>query len=267
MDITDFSELNYFRVASYRNPSGQVDDFSGIPRPYNNIALIISGEAEVEPVEGESFFLKPGDIFFIPIGTKYISKWFGKDICFITFHFNFSSLFQYLFTGNVVIQKVNIGGLSETREKFETAYRCFEGEWYEKLNALSIFYSVLSRVISRIKLNRPDELEDRRIKEAINYIYFHYKERITVLNCAESVYMSEPWFYVKFKKATGMTPIEFKNKIAVNQACIMLINTDKSIEKISEELGFSSVDYFRRVFKKTVGVSPLKYRKTPLGNL
>ena len=76
--------------------------------------------------------------------------------------------------------------------------------------------------------------------------------------------MSEPWFYVKFKKATGMTPIEFKNRIAINQACIMLINTDKSIEKISEELGFASADYFRRVFKKTVGISPLKYRKTPI---
>lgn len=264
MDITGFSELKYFRVANYRNPNGQIDDFSGIPRPYNNIALIISGEAEVNPVDGATFFVKPGDIFFIPVGTKYISKWIGNDVNFITFHFNISALSYYLLPGNDLIQKINIGCLKETREKFETAYRCFEGEWPEKLNALSIFYDILSRVISKAKLKRPDELEDKRIKDAINFITFHYKEKITVLDCAESVYMSEPWFYVKFKKATGMTPIEFKNRIAINQACIMLINTDKSIEKISEELGFASADYFRRVFKKTVGISPLKYRKTPI---
>lgn len=264
MDITSFSELKYFRVASYRNPDGQVDDFSGIPRPYNNIALIISGEAEVNPVDGESFFVKPGDIFFIPVGTKYISKWLGSDVYFITFHFNISALSYYLLPGNDLIQKINIGDLKENQEKFETAYRCFNGGLIENLNALSVFYDILSRVISKAKLKRPDALEDKRIKDAINFITFHYKERITVLDCAESVYMSQPWFYVRFKKATGMTPIEFKNRIAINQACIMLINTDKSIEKISEELGFASADYFRRVFKKTVGISPLKYRKTPI---
>jgi AraC-like DNA-binding protein len=42
----------------------------------------------------------------------------------------------------------------------------------------------------------------------------------------------------------------------------MLLSTDKIIKEISYELGFQSIYYFSRVFKKKLGVSPSEIRKT-----
>ena len=54
---------------------------------------------------------------------------------------------------------------------------------------------------------------------------------------------------------------EFIKEERLAKAKKLLRYTNKSIEKIAEETGFSGVDYFLRVFKKKYGVSAQGYRK------
>jgi AraC-like DNA-binding protein len=59
----------------------------------------------------------------------------------------------------------------------------------------------------------------------------------------------------------GTTPLAFINFTRINQACIMLSTTNRSILTIAEEVGFSSVASFNRNFKDLLEVSPNAYRK------
>ena len=60
---------------------------------------------------------------------------------------------------------------------------------------------------------------------------------------------------------------EFIGKVKIDRAKELLRNSDIPVEDISGKLGFSSPAYFGKVFKKIVGTSPLKYRKTSVTKL
>ena len=51
-------------------------------------------------------------------------------------------------------------------------------------------------------------------------------------------------------------------ELRLNKAKLLLRDTDKSIEQISVECGFSSANYFGLTFKKSIGLSPLNFRKS-----
>jgi AraC-like DNA-binding protein len=57
----------------------------------------------------------------------------------------------------------------------------------------------------------------------------------------------------------GMTPITYLNRYRVKQAKALLDGAEKGITEIAVEVGFSSSNYFTRVFREEVGVSPRAY--------
>ena len=57
------------------------------------------------------------------------------------------------------------------------------------------------------------------------------------------------------------TPNQLKQEVLIQKAINLLENTTATVERISEGLGFSSTNYFRKVFKEHTGTSPRQYRK------
>ncbi|WP_153017530.1 helix-turn-helix transcriptional regulator, partial [Heyndrickxia sporothermodurans] len=60
----------------------------------------------------------------------------------------------------------------------------------------------------------------------------------------------------------GYGPIEYLNRIRIEQSKAFLIYTDWSIERIAEQCGISQLSYYCRLFKKQVGITPNQYRKS-----
>jgi AraC-like DNA-binding protein len=67
-----------------------------------------------------------------------------------------------------------------------------------------------------------------------------------------------------FKYQYGLSPMKYYNIAKVNYACKLLVNTNYSIEQISELLHFSEPEYMAKCVKKQTGLSPLQYRKSKL---
>ena len=59
----------------------------------------------------------------------------------------------------------------------------------------------------------------------------------------------------------GVTPMNYIISKRMDNARKLLINTDKKIKDISNEVGYKDIYYFTKVFKKEIGVSPSEYRK------
>ena len=72
--------------------------------------------------------------------------------------------------------------------------------------------------------------------------------------------VSETYFYRCFRRFSGKSPIEYRNTLRLSNAETMLRKTDMKIAEISETVGFEDPFYFCRIFSKTFGVSPQKYR-------
>ena len=54
---------------------------------------------------------------------------------------------------------------------------------------------------------------------------------------------------------------EYLNKVRIEQAKQRLKEKGQTVEKVSEEVGFKDPNYFIKAFKKSVGITPAKYKK------
>ena len=69
------------------------------------------------------------------------------------------------------------------------------------------------------------------------------------------------YFRRMFKNFTGISPRQYYLQLKIMRAKELLLSTDKNIKEISYELGFESIYYFSRFFKKKTGTTPSEFRK------
>ena len=129
---------------------------------------------------------------------------------------------------------------------------------YYMLQGFFTLCSLQRSSVSEIKNNKK---LSPYVTKAIEYIQSHYEEQITERTLADHLYISVNYMHRLFLSNTGMTPNYYINKYRISLAKKMLSNTSLSISHISESVGFSSGDYFCRVFKKFMDCSPSHYRR------
>ena len=77
---------------------------------------------------------------------------------------------------------------------------------------------------------------------------------------AEQCFLSVSRFEHVFREITGVSPNKYLMNLRINKAKEFLAETDMSVADISTLLGFSSLSYFIRIFKKHTGATPLNFR-------
>jgi YesN/AraC family two-component response regulator len=102
----------------------------------------------------------------------------------------------------------------------------------------------------------------RLVRQAMAYLHEHYSEQISRDDLAHHLGMNGDYLTYCFRKEVGMTPIAYLNRYRVNQAKLLLAESDKNVTEVAMSVGFSDSGYFSRVFRRQVGVSPDAYRRT-----
>lgn len=98
-------------------------------------------------------------------------------------------------------------------------------------------------------------------KMILEYVHDNYSQNISLSNIAEMFHVSSSYITKLFQKEVGLNPIEYITNLKIEEAK-RLLSQNISIEEISNRVGFSDAHYFGRIFKKYVGFSPSKYRKS-----
>lgn len=260
------SKLSFFNVQKHGNNAvSTTSDFLNYPRPYFNIGFIIDGKGNFSVPGSHDTLVSPGDIIIVPSAAQYISHMTGTPtISYITFHFIFEDENSVFNAKNIPIQKIS--GLSVLREKFECSLENFGKDISKQFKVMSEFYEILHIITPKLKFS-PSKHKNTSVKKAIDFITINYKSEITVAELAAVANLSQSRFFTVFKSETGMTPIEYKNRICIRNAEKMLICEDFSIEELSEKLGFNSSSYFRRTFKMYTGKSPREYKNSIKSNM
>jgi len=101
----------------------------------------------------------------------------------------------------------------------------------------------------------------RLVRKAMAYLHTHYAELVSRENVAHYVGVSESYLTRCFHQETGVTPMVYLNSYRVNKAKELLTEGEKSVTEVAMAVGFSDSNYFGRVFRREVGVSPGAYRR------
>lgn len=111
--------------------------------------------------------------------------------------------------------------------------------------------------------NKAFEKEQRRMQQVHAYVETHYDGTPDVNELAALVGLSTPAFCRLFKANTHMTFTDFVNQYRINQAKNFLLQ-DRSVSETCFTVGFESLSYFNKLFRKLVGENPSAFRKRHL---
>lgn len=239
----------YIRNATIVKYEYSVHHTKNVQHSFRNpcIGYLLKGEGEFL-YKGKKYYAKKGDLIYIAAGTRYYSFWYGNpeiEFYSIDFRFNVNSAYsEYRFQ---IVKDFEI-------EFFDKMY-----EAENSLQLMSALYSILSGLYPKMK--KEQSFKNSTITPALDYIETHFKENFSIKALARLCNLSESHFFALFKKQTELSPIQYKHNLLVQNAIDMLTMTDKTIEEISEELNFSSSNYFRKIFFSVTGHMPKEYRK------
>ena len=121
---------------------------------------------------------------------------------------------------------------------------------------LSRYAMPISLSVNQNTINHLDAVQEIRHDIETNYMSF-VKVNEYALRCG----LSTTQFIKLFQRLTDMTPIAYRQKIRLEKAERLLVNTDMSIREIAVATGFQDGLYFSRVFSKKYNISPSVYRK------
>lgn len=100
-----------------------------------------------------------------------------------------------------------------------------------------------------------------RYHRIAKYIYNNYNNKISLQDIADKEFLSTHYLSHEIKYAMGYSFTDLLNLTRVEESVKLLLNTDKTISEISEDVGFSHTRYYNKHFKIHYKISPSQFRK------
>jgi AraC family transcriptional regulator, L-rhamnose operon transcriptional activator RhaR len=190
----------------------------------------------------------------------------SKDFQDITHHFLFRLLFpdEDKMPGDIVLLGKDCAELEQLYIKMYNEYNNQDTGYIEILRAYVIELLVLIvRLFKNIKDSKSSLNHHRRqiIENAMKYMMDNYDRDIRLEDLSMMSFFSRNYFCRLFKETTGITVSEYIQKIRIQEACKLLIGTDRSILEISGLVGYNDIKFFNDVFKRNTGITPTAYKK------
>ncbi|WP_108991049.1 AraC family transcriptional regulator [Paenibacillus agaridevorans] len=110
----------------------------------------------------------------------------------------------------------------------------------------------------------PAIVSDPAIQRALDHIHQHYDTKMTISSLAALVNLSQNYFISRFGKIVGISPNEYILRFRIRHAKMLLRDTDMRLTEIAACVGFESLSYFSRMFRKLEGIPPSEYKSYKL---
>jgi transcriptional regulator GlxA family with amidase domain len=105
------------------------------------------------------------------------------------------------------------------------------------------------------------QVEDALIRRCQKWAALNYQNPSPAAAMMRLVDLPERSFVRRFKKATGMSPIEYVHRLRLEEAKQMLEAGDDSIDAVAAEVGYQDPRFLERLFHRYVGLTPAQYRR------
>ena len=117
-------------------------------------------------------------------------------------------------------------------------------------------YSTFTQTIT----SENSSLTQAQLQQAIDYIHTHLGQDLSLVQIAKVINLSPTYFASLFKRATGISPHQYVIKQRVEQAKLLLSQTDLTIAAIALQVGFSSQSHLTQQFKRITRMTPKQVR-------
>lgn len=250
------------------------------PLPYHwhpeiEIFCISAGRACFQ-VEGKQFPMKKGDVLLIRPNALH-----GSHDCLggpLEFR---AVVFDYAFLAGMGNDRIEQEYLRPFLLGEEDSYLLFTGreELAASLNRIFMEFSEkekgyellmrafllemiheMVRTQGKILPAQADEGKSRMIRSIVAYVEENYGQKLTLSGLARSLAVSEGYLCRFFRVNFRMTFVEYVQRVRLQKAQRLLLETDEPVGKIALDVGFGSGSYFTTEFGKYYHATPRAFR-------
>ena len=107
----------------------------------------------------------------------------------------------------------------------------------------------------------PSSVTEERIGKVLSYLHANYREQSSVARLARTAALSPSSLHRLFRRQTGMTTSDYVSRLRIGNACALLVNSNKPIALIADEVGYRNLANFNRQFKTLKGKTPRALRE------
>jgi AraC-like DNA-binding protein len=221
--------------------------------------------------DGSSVCGKADDVLIVPPEMLHESASCDKCQAIQLLHSpmtlqHYGELFPLFGQMNEQIRKIALPGKDSN-----SLCRAIIGELMEPtaMSSVTLHAALMELFVTAVRHMPPptsSELySEQTVQRAIHHIEKHYMTKISLAELAAHCNLSVSRFAHLFRQCTGQTPMQYVIERKLAQAEILLGFTDHPMAEIAEKLGFSSIHYFSRSFKRYRHLSPLAFRRLSRG--
>ncbi|MFB0842323.1 helix-turn-helix transcriptional regulator [Paenibacillus oleatilyticus] len=123
-----------------------------------------------------------------------------------------------------------------------------------------LFQQVLEQLNASLQAETPPpgaEVAD----QAASYLRQHFKQPVTAQSLGEALNFHPVYIARCMQREFGCSPFEYLLRYRLEQAKLLLLQTDFPVARVAEEVGFNQAAYFTSCFVKVEGLTPRAYRK------
>ena len=217
---------------------------------WNNLIILLDGKMIYE-IGGRKIELLPETVFFLPEGSPRVRLATNGYANFFVFNF----LLDTPPALPTVMHNATHGPVYSLLSAYDAINRpsqLYNREENEHL--LACLLSVLERQ-ALIQAYTP------MTRTVLDYLHQNFRKKITLDEIGRITFFSPVYCDAVFKQDTGFTITDYILKLRIEESKKLLLEDNADMRQIAESVGFSSSNYFSRVFKKRVGCSPSVYRR------
>lgn len=108
---------------------------------------------------------------------------------------------------------------------------------------------------------KPQRHADEIVRACERWLTKHYRESGAVARAVKQAGIAERTLKRRFKAATGASLLDYVQNLRVEEAKRLLESSQRSAEQISADVGYEDASFFRRLFNRSTGLTPLRYRR------
>ena len=255
---------------SFQIPVHWHDEFEIIYVRSGFLTVSISGESYIGKT-GEAFVVSPGNLHLMgsQSGTvDYYTFLFPlKYISFRTDDMLDEKLLEPLNSGHLMICPRVKDTAKELCEQLIEIYEAKKDESESKITTqvrtkIILLQFILEMWKKGFVIENDTSGRNTVEKEMVSYIQQNFTGKISLREFGEQFHLSEKYISRYFKEHFHITLSQYVTYLRLEHAKQLLQDTDRAVTETAMQSGYQNVSYFIRSFKKTYGISPLKYRNS-----
>ena len=229
-------------------------------------------------ISGENYIGTPGDAFVVSPGNLHLMGAQTGTVDYYTFLFPLKyisfrtddmldeKLLEPLNSGHLMICPRVKDTAKELCEQLIEIYEAKKDESESKITTqvrtkIILLQFILEMWKKGFVIENDTSGRNTVEKEMVSYIQQNFTGKISLREFGEQFHLSEKYISRYFKEHFHITLSQYVTYLRLEHAKQLLQDTDIPVTDVAMQSGYQNVSYFIRIFKKTYGVSPLKYRK------